>query len=126
MQLFVERSASAEAEFSLTERDAPAIADLCARLDGIPLALELAAARMRSLSIGEINSRLSDRFKLLTGGSRVALERQQTLRALVSWSYDLLHEQEQTLLDRLSVFSGGFDLRAAEVVAARNRSWPTT
>ena len=116
VQLFVERARLQKPSFSLTERDAPAIADLCARLDGIPLALELAAARMRSLSIGEINSRLNDRFKLLTGGSRVALERQQTLRALVSWSYDLLQEQEQTLLDRLSVFSGGFDLRAAEAV----------
>ena len=71
---------------------------------------------MRSLSIGEINARLSDRFKLLTGGSRVALERQQTLRALVSWSYDLLQEREQMLLDRLSVFAGGFDLPAAEAV----------
>ncbi|HEY8624140.1 MAG TPA: tetratricopeptide repeat protein, partial [Casimicrobiaceae bacterium] len=116
VQLFVERARLQKPGFSLTERDAPAIADLCARLDGIPLALELAAARMRSLSIGEINARLHDRFKLLTGGSRVALERQQTLRALVSWSYDLLQEREQTLLDRLSVFSGGFDLRAAEVV----------
>lgn len=116
VQLFVERARLQKPGFSLTERDAPAIADLCARLDGIPLALELAAARMRSLSIGEINARLHDRFKLLTGGSRVALERQQTLRALVNWSYDLLQEREQTLLDRLSVFSGGFDLRAAEVV----------
>jgi predicted ATPase len=116
VQLFVERARLQKPGFSLTERDAPAIADLCARLDGIPLALELAAARMRSLSIGEINARLHDRFKLLTGGSRVALERQQTLRALVTWSYDLLQEREQTLLDRLSVFSGGFDLRAAEVV----------
>src|SRR5450755_2059395 len=116
VQLFVERARLQQPGFSLTERDAPAIADLCARLDGIPLALELAAARMRSLSIGEINERLHDRFKLLTGGSRVALERQQTLRALVTWSYDLLQEREQTLLDRLSVFSGGFDLRAAEVV----------
>jgi predicted ATPase/class 3 adenylate cyclase len=116
VQLFVERARLQKPGFSLTEGDAPAIADLCARLDGIPLALELAAARMRSLSIGEINARLHDRFKLLTGGSRVALERQQTLRALVTWSYDLLQEREQTLLDRLSVFSGGFDLRAAEVV----------
>ncbi len=116
VQLFVERARLKTPNFSLTERDAPAIAELCARLDGIPLALELAAARMRSLSIGEINARLHDRFKLLTGGSRVALERQQTLRALVTWSYDLLQEREQMLLDRLSVFAGGFDLPAAEVV----------
>ena len=118
VQLFVERAQLQRPNFTLTERDAPAIAEICARLDGIPLALELAAARMRSLSIGEINTRLHDRFKLLTGGSRVALERQQTLRALVSWSYDLLQEQEQMLLDRLSVFAGGFDLQAAEEVCS--------
>ena len=118
VQLFVERARLQKPSFSLTERDAPAVAEICARLDGIPLALELAAARMRSLSIGEINSRLHDRFKLLTGGSRVALERQQTLRALVSWSYDLLQEREQMLLDRLSVFAGGFDLQAAETVCS--------
>jgi predicted ATPase/class 3 adenylate cyclase len=118
VQLFVERAQLQRPNFTLTERDAPAVAEICARLDGIPLALELAAARMRSLSIGEINTRLHDRFKLLTGGSRVALERQQTLRALVSWSYDLLQEQEQMLLDRLSVFAGGFDLQAAEVVCS--------
>ena len=116
VQLFVERARLQKPGFLLTERDAPAVAEICTRLDGIPLALELAAARMRSLSIGEINARLSDRFKLLTGGSRVALERQQTLRALVSWSYDLLQEREQMLLDRLSVFAGGFDLPAAEAV----------
>ena len=118
VQLFVERAQLQRPNFALTERDAPAVAEICARLDGIPLALELAAARMRSLSIGEINTRLHDRFKLLTGGSRVALERQQTLRALVSWSYDLLQEQEQMLLDRLSVFAGGFDLQAAEAVCS--------
>ncbi len=116
VQLFVERARLQKPSFELTEREAPAVAELCARLDGIPLALELAAARMRTLSINEINARLNDRFKLLTGGSRVALARQQTLRALVSWSYDLLQEAEQTLLDRLSVFSGGFDLAAAEAV----------
>jgi predicted ATPase/class 3 adenylate cyclase len=116
VQLFVERARLQKPGFALTERDAPEIADLCARLDGIPLALELAAARMRSLSITEINKRLHDRFKLLIGGSRVALERQQTLRALVSWSYDLLQETEQTLLDRLSIFAGGFDLAAAEEI----------
>ena len=118
VQLFVERAQLQRPSFTLTERDAPAMAEICARLDGIPLALELAAARMRSLSIGEINTRLQDRFKLLTGGSRVALERQQTLRALVSWSYDLLREQEQMLLDRLSVFAGGFNLQAAEAVCS--------
>ena len=116
VQLFVERARLQKPKFSVTQRDAPAIAELCARLDGIPLALELAAARLRSLSIEEINRRLNDRFKLLTGGDRAALERQQTLRALVSWSYDLLQEHEQIVLDRLSVFSGGFELEAAEAV----------
>ena len=115
-QLFVERARLQKPGFSVTEADAPAIAELCARLDGIPLALELAAARLRLLSVKDINARLNDRFKLLTGGSRVALERQQTLRALVSWSYDLLQENEQIVLDRLSVFAGGFDLEAAEAV----------
>ena len=118
VQLFVERARLQKPDFSVTERDAPAVADLCARLDGIPLALELAAARLRSLSVSEINARLNDRFKLLTSGSRVALERQQTLRALVSWSYDLLQPNEQIVLDRLSVFAGGFDLDAAEAVCA--------
>jgi predicted ATPase/class 3 adenylate cyclase len=116
VQLFVERARLQKPGFSLTEREAPAIAELCTRLDGIPLALELAAARLRSLSVSDINARLNDRFKLLTGGSRVALERQQTLRALVSWSYDLLQENEQIILDRLSVFAGGFNLQAAEAV----------
>ena len=116
VQLFVERARLQVPNFEVTAREAPALAELCARLDGIPLALELAAARLRSLSVAEINARLNDRFKLLTGGSRVALERQQTLHALVAWSYDLLNESEKVLLDRLSVFVGGFDLAAAEAV----------
>ncbi len=116
VQLFVERARLQKPDFAVTDDDAAAVGELCSRLDGIPLALELAAARLRSLSVAEINARLHDRFKLLTGGSRVALERQQTLRALVSWSYDLLHDDEQIVLDRLSVFSGGFDLQAAEAV----------
>ena len=116
VQLFMERARLQKPDFSLSEHEAPAVAELCARLDGIPLALELAAARMRSMSVAQINERLHDRFKLLTGGSRVALERQQTLRALVNWSYDLLQENEQIVLDRLSVFVGGFDLAAAEAV----------
>jgi predicted ATPase/class 3 adenylate cyclase len=124
VQLFVERARLQKPGFMLTEKEAPAVAELCARLEGIPLALELAAARMRSLSIDEINARLHDRFKLLIGGSRVALERQQTLRALVSWSYDLLKESEQILLDRLSVFAGGFDLVAAEAVCGADPLLP--
>ncbi|HEY5310536.1 MAG TPA: NB-ARC domain-containing protein, partial [Casimicrobiaceae bacterium] len=116
VQLFIERTRLQKPDFTVSESEAPAVADLCARLDGIPLALELAAARMRSMSVEQINERLNDRFRLLTGGSRVALERQQTLRALVNWSYDLLQENEQIVLDRLSVFVGGFDLAAAEAI----------
>ena len=116
VQLFVERARLQKPAFSISEREVPAVAELCARLDGIPLALELAAARLRSLSLTDINARLNDRFRLLTTGSRVALERQQTLRALVSWSYDLLRPDEQIVLDRLSVFYGGFDIGAAEVI----------
>ena len=116
VQLFVERARLQKPDYALSAIDVPAVAELCTRLDGIPLALELAAARMRSLTVEQINARLHDRFKLLTGGSRVALERQQTLRALVSWSYDLLQESEKLVLDRLSVFIGGFDLAAAEAV----------
>lgn len=116
VQLFVERAQAQKPSFALTEKDAPAIAELVARLEGIPLALELAAARIRALSLQDINKRLQNRFALLTGGGRVLMERQQTLRALVAWSYDLLNENEQLLFDRLSVFAGGFDLAAAEAV----------
>ena len=91
---------------------------MCVRLDGIPLALELAAARLGSLSVSEISSRLDQRFRLLTGGSRTALPRHQTLRALIDWSYDLLHPEEQILLGRLSVFAGGWTLEAAEAVTS--------
>jgi len=116
VRLFVERAQSHKPSFELNEREAPAVAELVARLEGIPLALELAAARVRSLAVSEINKRLKDRYKLLTGGSRVLQERQQTLRALVDWSYELLREEEQALLARLAVFAGGFDLAAAEHV----------
>src|SRR5205085_2101295 len=96
--------------------NAPAVAQICYELGGIPLALELAAARVGSLPVGEIAERLDDRFRLLTGGSRATLPRQQTLRALVDWSYDLLSERERMVLRRLSVFAGGFTLAAAESV----------
>ncbi len=128
VQLFMDRAQLQKPGFTLTEKEAPAVAELVARLEGIPLAMELAAARMRSLSIQEINKRLQNRFALLTGGGRVLLERQQTLRALVAWSYDLLTENERLLFDRLGVFVGGFDLPAAEAVcgadplAARGRA----
>ena len=116
VRLFVERAQQHKPSFALTEREAPAVAELVARLEGIPLALELAAARVRALTVSDINTRLKDRYKILTGGGRVLQERQQTLRALVDWSYDLLSETERTLLCRLAVFVGGFDLAAAESV----------
>src|SRR5206468_846742 len=109
------------ADFTVTRRNAPALVSVCRRLDGIPLALELAAARVRSLSVEEVDERLDQRFRLLTGGSRTALPRQQTLRSLIDWSYDLLDEREQALFERLSVFAGGWTLSAAEQVCAGER-----
>ncbi|MGS0757931.1 ATP-binding protein, partial [Roseateles sp. GG27B] len=94
------------------------MSELVTRLEGIPLALELAAARVRTLSVLDINRRLKDRYKILIGGSRVLQQRQQTLRALVDWSYDLLHDSEKTLLNRLAPFKGGFDMEAAEAVCS--------
>jgi non-specific serine/threonine protein kinase len=96
----------------------PSNRNICRRLDGIPLALELAAARVRSLAVTEIDRRLDERFRLLTGGTRAALPRQQTLRALIDWSYDLLATKEQALLCRLGIFAGGWSLAAAEQVCA--------
>jgi len=116
VRLFVERAQQHKPDFTFTEREAPAVADLVARLEGIPLALELAAARVRSLSVADINTRLKDRYKLLTGGARVLQQRQQTLRALVDWSFELLNENEQTVLMRLGIFAGGFDLNSAEEI----------
>ncbi len=115
-QLFLDRAVIARPGFEVGEADAPAVARICRRLDGIPLAIELAASRVRVLSVAQIDSRLDDRFRLLTGGSRTALPRQQTLRAMVEWSYDLLDPPDRQLLDRLSVFAGGFTLEAAEAV----------
>ena len=116
VRLFVARAQQHKPSFELNEKEAPAIAELVTRLEGIPLALELAAARVRSLGVADINKRLKDRYKILTGGDRVLRERQQTLRALVDWSYELLNENEQTMFQRLGVFAGGFDLAAAEEV----------
>ena len=115
-RLFIARALQAQTSFAVTNKNAPTLAQLCVHLDGIPLAIELAAARVRSLSLEEINGRLDNRFGLLTGGPRAALPRQQTLRALIDWSYDLLDAQEKALLRRLSVFSGGWTLEAAEAV----------
>jgi predicted ATPase/class 3 adenylate cyclase len=116
VRLFVARAQAHKPAFELNVDNADAVAELVARLEGIPLALELAAARVRALSIPDINKRLSDRYKLLTGGARVHQERQQTLRALVDWSYDMLSDAEKTLLNRLAVFKGGWDMEAAEAV----------
>jgi predicted ATPase/DNA-binding SARP family transcriptional activator/Tfp pilus assembly protein PilF len=119
IRLFVERACAVRSDFSLTERNALSIAQVCQRLDGMPLAIELAAARVKMMSVSEIAKRLDDRFNLLTGGSRTALPRHQTLRAAIDWSYDLLSQPEQSFFNRLSVFAGGFTLQAAEEVAAR-------
>lgn len=117
VQLFVERVQRQLPEFELAGRST-AVVGICTHLDGIPLALELAAARTRSLSVEQLNERLGDRFRLLTSGSRTALPRQQTLRATLDWSYDLLSEDERIVLRRLSVFPGSFNVEAASAVAA--------
>lgn len=116
VRLFVERVRATRPEFTLTDANAPATARLCARLDGIPLAIELAAARRAVVSVEQIASRLDDRFALLTTGSRTGLPRHQTLRATVDWSYDLLSDPEQALFRRVSVFDGPWSLEAAEQV----------
>ncbi len=118
VRLFVERARGQKAEFALSAGNAQSVAQVCARLDGIPLAIELASARIKALPVEQIALRLNDRFRLLTGGSRAALPRQQTLRAAIDWSYDLLTEPERALLRRLSVFAGGWTLDAAEAVCA--------
>jgi predicted ATPase/class 3 adenylate cyclase/DNA-binding CsgD family transcriptional regulator len=118
VQLFVERAATARPNFALTPENVPAVAEICSRLDGIPLALELAAARIRVISVNQIATGLSDRFRLLGRGARSLLPRQQTLEASVAWSHDLLSAPQQVLLRRLSVFAGGFTLEAAEHVAS--------
>jgi len=117
-QLFVDRARSVDPGFVLTERNAGAVAEVCRRLDGIPLAIELAAGRLTALSVEDLARRLGDRFRLLTGGRRTALPRQRTLRALVDWSYELLARDERAVLEQLAVFSGGFSLDAAERVCA--------
>jgi predicted ATPase/class 3 adenylate cyclase len=116
IRLFLERAALAKPDFTLTKDNAAFVAQICFRLDGIPLAIELAAARMKVLSAEQIATRLDDRFRLLTGGARTALPRQQTLRAMIDWSYSLLSEQEKILFRRLAVFVGGWTLEAAESI----------
>jgi len=118
VRLFIDRAAAVQPSFRLTEQNAAHVVEICSRLDGIPLAIELAAARTRAVAMDVIAARLDDRFRLLANGDRAALPRQQTLRALIDWSYDLLSESERTLFRRLSVFRGGFTLEAGETVTS--------
>src|SRR5512141_192403 len=122
VRLFTERATLAKPHFQLTKDNASFVTQICYRLDGIPLAIELAAARVRALSVEQIAARLDDRFRLLTGGLRTALPRQQTLRAMIDWSYSLLSELEITLFRRLAVFVGGWTLEAAESVCGEERN----
>lgn len=114
--LFMQRALAADAKFQLTDESAPIVAEICARLDGIALAIELAAARVKVLAPRQLSQKLDERFRVLTGGSRTALPRHQTMRALIDWSYDLLTEAERKLFRRLAIFVGGWTLEAAEVV----------
>jgi predicted ATPase/DNA-binding SARP family transcriptional activator len=117
IHLFIERACAVKSDFALTEQNAAAVLEICQRLDGIPLALELAAARVKLLRVENIAERLNDRFHLLTQGSRTALPRHQTLRATIDWSHDLLSDVEQILFRRLAIFAGGFTFEAAETIA---------
>jgi predicted ATPase len=116
VSLFVQRAAAVRPDFEITEENAPIVAEICARLDGLPLAIELAAARIKLLSVSAMRARLASRLQLLTGGARDLPARQQTLRQAIDWSYDLLAEPEQKLFRRLSVFFGGCTLEAVEAV----------
>jgi predicted ATPase/class 3 adenylate cyclase len=116
IELFTDRAQRARPGFRITADDAALVTEICRRLDGMPLAIELAAARVRALSLHQIADSLNDRFRLLTGGARTAVRRQQTLRASVDWSHALLTEPERTLFRRLAVFQGGFDLAASQAV----------
>ncbi len=121
VQLFLTRSSAAGARGETSADVLVSVAEICARLDGLPLAIELAAARTRAFPVEQLRARLDDRFRLLTGGSRTALPRQQTLRAVVDWSYDLLFDDEQRVFERLSVFPGGCDLASAQEVCVDER-----
>ena len=124
--LFVERARAADKRFALTDENAPIVADICRRLDGIPLAIELAASRVKILSPRQLRERLDERFRVLTGGSRDVLPRQQTLRALIDWSYDLLDERERALFRRLGIFVNGFTLEEPLPSAAARTSTNST
>ena len=116
MQLFADRARSSDKRFILNDESAPHVAEICSRLDGIPLAIELAAARVNVLSPKQLLQKLDERFRVLTGGDRTALPRQRTMRALIDWSYDLLSEEERALFRKLSIFAGGFALETAAAV----------
>ena len=116
VELFVDRAMAVDPAFALTDGNTPAVLEICRRLDGIPLAIELAAARVRVLTPEQIQARLEDRFAILTGGARTTVARHRTLRAAIDWSFTLLSQREQALLARLSVFAGSFSLEAAEAV----------
>jgi predicted ATPase/class 3 adenylate cyclase len=118
VKLFIARAVAARPDFAITNGNAPAVAEICSRLDGIPLAIELAAARVKLLSVDQIASRLDDRFRLLRGGHRDGLPHQQTLQALIDWSHDLLSEQERIAFRRMGAFSGGRTLEAVEAVCS--------
>src|SRR5215217_2208737 len=124
VRLFIERARAAKADFAVTSDNAPEVAEICVRLDGLPLAIELAAARIKLLSPRAILDRLGDRLKLLTGGARNLPERQRTLRGAIEWSYDLLDAAERTLFTRAAVFSGGFTLEAMETVCDAGEELP--
>ncbi|HET9950870.1 MAG TPA: protein kinase [Candidatus Eisenbacteria bacterium] len=117
VKLFTDRARLADGRFELTEKNASAVADICRRVDGIPLAIELAAARVKMLSVGQIQSKLNDRFRLLTGGSKTGLARHQTLQATIEWSYAHLSQEDQRVFRLLAVFAGGWTLDAAVAVA---------
>lgn len=120
VHLFVERAVASQPDFEVTEENASDVVQVCRRLDGIPLAIELAAALMKMLTVEQIAARLDDRFRLLTGGARMALPHNQTLLATMDWSYDLLSKTERTVLRRLSVFAGGWTLEAAEAICSED------
>ena len=119
-RLFLERAQAAQPHFAVTQDSAALVADICRKLDGLPLAIELAATRVRVLTLEQIDQRLDDALRLLTDGARTAPARQHSLRATLDWSYDLLTEQEQIVLRRLSVFAGGCQLDAAEAVCSNS------
>ena len=114
--LFSDRARASDARFELNDENVPFVAEICRRLDGIPLAIELAAARVKVLSPKQLAQKLDERFRVLTGGDRSALPRHQTMRALIDWSYNLLSEQERALFAKLAIFAGGFTLESANAV----------